>query len=277
MSIFAGKSCVVTGGASGIGRALARAMAQRGATAVVADLDRSRAEQVAQEIRAAGGAAWPSEVDVVDPEAVQRTVDEVIEREGRIDYLFNNAGISLFGEVRDMTLEQWSRLFAVNVTGVVNGVAAAYPRMIAQGSGHIVNTASMAGIVPTPGATAYAATKHAVVGLSTGLRGEAAAYGVKVSVFCPGLIDTPMKDALTYVNLDKDKMLTDPRVRLTSADKCAEVVLSGVERNRSIIPVTPLAWTSWLAYRLSPNFLSAALARSMMGFARKHYSTRPSA
>jgi short-subunit dehydrogenase len=123
-----------------------------------------------------------------------------------------------------------------------------------------VNTASVAGIAPTPGATAYAMTKHGVVGLSTSLRGEGAALGVKVSVICPGLIDTPLKDSLTYLNLDKQKMLQHPRIKLHSVEECARVAVRGVRRNRAIITVTPLASRAWRIYRLLPGQIIRQLA-----------------
>ena len=165
MDSFDGKVAIVTGGASGIGEAIGEELARRGARVVLADLDGEKAEQAAQGIAQAGGQARAERVDVSDAAQVQALVDGAFSREGRLDYMFNNAGIALFGEVRDMTLEQWERILQVNLHGVVHGVVAAYPRMVEQGSGHIVNTASMAGIAPTPGVTAYAMTKHGVVGL----------------------------------------------------------------------------------------------------------------
>ena len=125
-------------------------------------------------------------VDVTDAVAVQRLVDGTVAREGRLDLLFNNAGIAVFADARDTSLEDWNRLIDVNLRGVVHGVAAAYPLMVRQGSGHIVNTASAAGLLPSPANIAYAATKHAVVGLSLTLRAEAVHHGVGVSVICPG-------------------------------------------------------------------------------------------
>src|SRR5207248_6593438 len=115
-------------------------------------------------------------------------------RHGRLDLMVNNAGIGIGGETRELLLAHWDRIIDVNLRGVVHGVHAAYPVMIEQGSGHIVNTASLAGLLPSPGATPYAMTKHAVVGLSLSLRGEAAAYGVRVTAVCPGVVETPILD-----------------------------------------------------------------------------------
>ena len=270
-----GKVAVVTGGGSGIGQALGELLARRGAMVVLADLDEDKARAVAEGIREAGGRARAERVDVGDADQVEALVAGVFEQEGRLDYLFNNAGIAVFGEVRDMTLEQWNRLLQVNVHGVVHGIVAAYGRMIDQGFGHIVNTASLAGLVPAPSSTAYVATKHAVVGLSTSLRGEAAAYGVKVSVVCPGLIDTPMKDNLTYLHLDKGAMVARAARFFVTPEHCARVALKGVDRNRPIITVTALARGSWWLYRAVPGLVSSRLGTFMMGQVRRRFAARP--
>jgi NAD(P)-dependent dehydrogenase (short-subunit alcohol dehydrogenase family) len=272
---FDSKVAIITGGASGIGKAIGEELARRGARVVLADIDGEKVEQTAQAVARAGGKVRAERVDVSDAAQVQALVDGAFSREGRLDYMFNNAGIALFGEVRDMTLEQWERILQVNLHGVVHGVVAAYPRMVEQGSGHIVNTASLAGIAPTPGATAYAMTKHGVVGLSTALRGEGAALGVKVSVVCPGFIDTPLKDSLTYLHLDKEKMLRDPAFELHPVEECARVTLRGVERNRAIITVTPLARRAWWLYRLLPEFAASWFGSFNMRRMRKEFSSRP--
>ena len=161
---------IITGGASGIGRALAGELAGRGCEIVIADLQIDLAEEVAGRIRAAGGKAAAFKVDVTDFAAVAEVVKKTVDRAGRLDYMFNNAGIGIGGEVCDFTLEDWNRVIDVNIRGVINGVQAVYPLMINQGFGHIVNTASMAGLVPIPVLAAYTASKHAVVGLSKALR-----------------------------------------------------------------------------------------------------------
>ena len=183
---------IITGGASGIGRALAEELSRRGAEVVLADRQIELAEEVAEGIREAGGMATAAEVDVTDFAAMQSLVQNTLATLGRLDYFFNNAGIGIGGEVRHYGIEDWHQILDVNLHGVVHGIQAAYPIMIQQGYGHIVNTASMAGLMPAPWSVSYAATKHAVVGLSTSLRIEAAALGVRISVLCPGVIDTPI-------------------------------------------------------------------------------------
>jgi NAD(P)-dependent dehydrogenase (short-subunit alcohol dehydrogenase family) len=249
MSVFADRVAIVTGGASGIGRSLVTALAAAGARVVAADLNGELAATVA---RALGDRVRAARVDVTDAVAVQALVDDTVRREGRLDLIFNNAGIAVLADTRDTTLDDWNRLIDVNLRGVVHGVAAAYPIMLRQGSGHIVNTASAAGLLPSPATTAYAATKHAVVGLSLSLRAEAGRRGVRVSVVCPGLIDTPIAQNAKVVGATVEQLLAALPVRMDSSDRLAQAVLRGVARNRAIIPFTPAVRVGWLLHRLSP-------------------------
>jgi NAD(P)-dependent dehydrogenase (short-subunit alcohol dehydrogenase family) len=260
MNVFADKVAIVTGGASGIGRAIGEQLASHGARVVLADRNAEGAAQVAGGLVSAGHRASAATVDVIDASAVQALVQATAAAHGRLDYLFNNAGVAVAGEVRDMALADWDRLIDVNVRGVVHGVVAAYPLMIQQGFGHIVNTASAAGLGPTPGFTAYATTKHAVVGLSTSLRGEAARRGVRVSVVCPGFIDTPLLTTSPLLNIDREAALKFMKFRLTSVEECARALLRGVSRNRGIIVITPVARMGWVLYRYAPRLTLRALA-----------------
>jgi NAD(P)-dependent dehydrogenase (short-subunit alcohol dehydrogenase family) len=256
--MFAGRLAIVTGGGSGIGRAVGEALAQRGAHVWFADVDGAAAEQAAR--GAAGpGSARGITLDVTDAAAVRAVVDAACAEGGRLDYLFNNAGIALFGDARHMTLADWNDLIRVNIQGVVHGVVAAYPRMVEQGGGHIVNTASAAGLLPVPYNTAYAATKHAVVGLSTSLRIEAERHGVRVSAVCPGLIDTPLKQSMKVLGVTREEVLADSPP-LFPAERCAQVILRGVERNRDLIVVTPVAQILWRLYRFVPRPTRALIA-----------------
>jgi len=267
------KVAIVTGGASGIGRAMGQQLAEQGAVVILADINSDLVKETAAGIAERGGKAFPVVLDVTDAAAVQKVVDDTVAAHGRLDFMFNNAGIVFFGEIRHMDLAMWRRIIDVNLLGVLHGVAAAYPRMLEQGEGHIVNTASLAGILPSPLATAYSTTKHAVVGLSTSLRAEAADLGVRVSVVCPGFIDTPIKDSLTYLELDKQKMLDGSPLKLHSADDCARVILKGVARNKPVITVTAFAGFMWRLYRFLPS-LSLWLIRLSAREGRRKFSTR---
>jgi NAD(P)-dependent dehydrogenase (short-subunit alcohol dehydrogenase family) len=246
---YANTIAIVTGGASGIGLGLVRGLAAAGARVILADRSLEAATAAAAAI---GPAVEPMAVDVTDPAAVQAMVDETLRRHGRIDYLFNNAGIGHAGEVRDLALADWARVMDVNFWGVVHGVTAVYPQMLQQGHGHIVNISSGAGLGPRPGMVPYAASKHAVVGLSTSLRAEAKGLGVKVSVVCPGSIATNMLKTATFQNLDGAALLAKVPAIFISGDECGRRILKGVARNRAIIPVTAVAWLEWLVFRYVP-------------------------
>jgi NAD(P)-dependent dehydrogenase (short-subunit alcohol dehydrogenase family) len=268
MDRFEGKVAIVTGGASGIGRALCEALGRRRALVVVADLNIEGAEQVAEAIAGDGGEALTAKVDVTHREEVTALVEGVARSHGRLDYLFNNAGIAVGGEFRDTTLEHWHAALDANLWSVVYGSMSAYPIMVGQGSGHIVNTSSVGGLLPVPIGTPYAAAKHAVVGFSTSLRTEAAGLGVKVSVVCPGHVKTSMSDRAVYATrFSSEQALAEimARGRMMSAPDCAQVILRGVARNRAIITVSLPARLGWWLYRLSPG----AVITLFQGMARQ--------
>jgi NAD(P)-dependent dehydrogenase (short-subunit alcohol dehydrogenase family) len=262
---------IVTGGASGIGRALSAALVRRGDEVVLADVDGGAAAEVAEQLTAAGpGTASAATVDVREAAAVAALVTDTAERCGRLDLLFNNAGVGISGPVEELGLAHWDRAIDVNLRGVVHGVHAAYPVMLRQGYGHIVNTASVAGLLPTPGGSPYGTTKWAVVGFSLSLRGEGAARGVRVSVVCPGGVDTPILDKGMPLDLPRvpTAELMDIRAvitrmsggRLYSADALALDVLRGVDRNQAIIVAPRQARMLWRLMRISPALLIRATA-----------------
>ena len=257
MSIFKDKIAIVTGGASGIGAALARDLARQGADVQLADIQIDAALEVAAKITASGGRAAAHYLDVTDSEAVARLVARVAAEKGRLDYMFNNAGIAIIGEFRDLPAADWRRILDINVNGVFAGTAAAYAVMIRQGSGHIVNTASVAGLLPSPGLAAYCASKHAVVGLSTSLRAEAAVYGVKVSAVCPGFIRTAILDSKA-VGLPKERKSKARAQEMAMApEECAAQVLAGVTKNKAVIAITGHAKLMWVLMRYFPALMHA--------------------
>lgn len=258
-----GRTALVTGAASGIGRALAAGLIRQGGRVWLADRDEPRVRETAA---ALGPNAVARSLDVTDAAAFQSLAQEMLAREGKIDALFNNAGIGAAGELRDVSLEVWRRVLEVNVLGVVNGIGAVYPSMIARGAGVIVNTASGAGLAPRPGMAAYAASKHAVVGLSVSLRAEAELHGVSVSVVCPGYIQTDIMKTTEYTKLDAEALARSIPIKPISAEACAEKVLAGVARDRPIIIVGKTVWLDWLLFRLSPG-----LALRAAGLRARHF------
>jgi short-subunit dehydrogenase len=256
--IFNEATAIVTGGASGIGRALARELAKRGSEVVLADRQIRLAEEVAAEISNAGGKAIAREIDVTDYSALEKLVSDTTARTGRLDYMVNNAGIGIGGNVREYSIEDWNQILRVNLHGVINGVQAAYTIMINQGFGHIVNTASMAGLIPSPGVVAYATTKHAVVGLSKSLRAEAASLGVYVSVLCPGVIRTPILEGGRYgrilVEIPPEKRREFwEKLKPMHPDVFAYKVINSIAKNKAII-IVPSWWKLfWWINRLFPS------------------------
>jgi NAD(P)-dependent dehydrogenase (short-subunit alcohol dehydrogenase family) len=253
---FKDKIAIVTGGASGIGRALCNEMGRRGTTVIVADINIEGAQQVASSITATGGQGHPVHLDICQPEDIKKLIDETVSGHGRLDYTFNNAGIGIAGEVRDMNLQHWQRILDVNLWGVIYGTTSAYQVMIKQGFGHIVNIASLAGLIPIPMVTAYATTKYGVVGLSTSLRAEAAGLGVKVSVVCLGLIQTDICDAATVLHVGREEVLARTPFKMRDATCAARAILRGVSRNKAVITMPFYVRFFWWLYRLHPALLS---------------------
>ena len=256
MGHFTDKVAIVTGAASGIGAALGRELALNGSTVVLADINQSMLDEVVGSITNAAHHAEAVSLDVSNYEDVKTLVDGTASRHGKLDFIFNNAGIAIGGEVRDCSIDDWRDVLDVNLGGVVHGVASAYPLMVQQGFGHIINTASIEGLVPFPNTVSYVASKYGVVGLSNALRIEGQDLGVKVSVVCPGYIKTPIFETSKMIRLDREKMLAEMPERLgITPDECAKVILKGVERNKAIIVVTGTAKILWLIQRLSPTFI----------------------
>lgn len=269
LRIFGNAVAIVTGGASGIGKAIAGALYARGCNVVIADLDFDLAEQAAGELRSGRGAASARDLDVTSFADVREVVDDTLKRYGRLDFMFNNAGISAGGELLDHTIEAWQKILEVNLGGVIHGIQAAYPAMVSQGFGHIVNTASMQGLMASPLTASYSTTKHAIVGLSRALRAEAWSRGVRVSVLCPGVVRTPLLQGgrhgifLHSMPEDRQRELTlqlFERFRPMEPSRFAEKVLDQLSRNKGII-VVPSWWKlfSWID-RASPT-LGLFLAR----------------
>ncbi len=266
---YQGKVAIVTGGSSGMGRALCEEMGRRGVVVVVSDIDLEGANRVADGVVAGGGRASAVRLDVADESAVRALVEETAAEHGRLDFVFNNAGISIQGEARDMTAEHWRRITDINLMGVLYGTTAAYEVMVKQGFGHIVNTASIAGLLGMALTAAYAMTKHGVVGLSTSLRAEGAGLGVKVSVVCPGPVKTNIFKAATMVRADNDAFYGRMPDRLmVDTDEAACLILREVVRNRAIIVFPFYSRFFWWVNRLHPALYAPLNWATMADFRR---------
>ncbi|KZZ84586.1 SDR family NAD(P)-dependent oxidoreductase [Bacillus sp. SJS] len=244
------KVAIVTGGASGIGKALCMELSRQGAAVIIADIN--------EEEGMAAQTSIPHSTfvycDVTDFSSIEQIINGVCTEYGKLDYLFNNAGVALYGEFSDMNLEHWKKTMNVNVWGVIHGTQIAYAIMKKQGFGHIANTASAAGLGPSPVSAVYSATKHTVVGLTTSLHYEAEAFGVKVTTLCPAFVDTPILSKAEAVNLDKTIIMEQfKKQKMMSPEKFAKIALRGIHRNKPIICPMPLRKTLDIFFTLFPG------------------------
>ncbi len=193
---LAGKTALVTGGAGGIGRAIALALAREGAQVAVLDIARDGAERVRREVEALGTKALALGTDLTQRPQVDRAVDEVIAQWGQLDVVVNNAGWDRMEFFLDSEEETWDRILAVNFKSVLYVLKAALPSMVARGEGRIVNIASDAGRVGSSGEAVYAGSKGAIIAFSKTLARELARHHITVNVVCPGLTETPLLNAI---------------------------------------------------------------------------------
>lgn len=263
MSVFRSKRVLVTGGASGIGRGLAEALAAQGAVVTIADLNLAGARKVADGIAQRGGQASAAQLDVADSDAFEK----LVESSGRLEFLFNCAGFAVVGDMRHMDMQAWRRIVDVNLMGVVAGSLAAYKLMARQGYGHIVNIASLAGLVGAPMLSAYATTKSGVVMLTQMLRAEGEALGVKATAVCPGFIRTGIMDNAQYLNTTKEAALAQTPVPFMELAPAVDRILRGVERNEALIVFPAYARLLWRLLRWAP-WLAPSLRRKLVQLAR---------
>lgn len=234
--IFQDKVAIVTGGSFGIGRATALAFAKRGAKVVIADWIEDPG--TAGLVQAAGGDATFVKCDVSLNSDVKAMVEKTIEKYGRLDYAFNNAGIEgLSAPTADCTEENWDRVMNVNLKGVWLCMKHEIPHMIKQGKGAIVNTASVAGLVGFLNIPAYVASKHGMNGLTKAAALEYAKSGIRINAVCPGVIKTPMIDRFTGKNKEVEKQFEtmEPVGRLGLPEEVAEAVIWLCSDNASFV------------------------------------------
>ena len=263
MEDVAGKVAFVTGAASGMGLAMARSFAAAGMKVVLADVEEEALERARASFGPTNADVIAIRVDVTDRDAMAEAADRTEEAFGKVHVLCNNAGVAVSGSIADMAYEDWDWVVGVNVDGVVNGVQAFLPRILAHGEGgHVVNTASLAGLLPFSGLGVYNATKYAVVGMSEAMRDDLAEQNIGVSVLCPGLVNTNIFDSgrnrpadlqsdadtasLTLPGEDGDA--DDPErearmeaIRATALDPdvVGDMVLHGIQENEAYIFTHP--------------------------------------
>ena len=224
---FEGRVALVTGGNAGIGKATALLFAAKGAKVAIAARREAEGEKTVAEIRAEGGDAAFFQVDVRSGHEVEALVGAVLDRYGRLDHAFNNAGVAAGGSIHELTEDTWDRVLDINLKGVWLSMKHELPPMIEQGFGTIVNNASMLGLAGSAGSAPYTASKHGVVGLTKSAALEYAQDGIRVNAVCPGIIDTPMVQRLIAGRDDFGPAIPirQPGGRLGTPQEIAEAVV----------------------------------------------------
>tara|TARA_B110000037_G_scaffold223087_1_gene301923 strand:- start:66 stop:884 length:819 start_codon:yes stop_codon:yes gene_type:complete len=263
--VFGGSTVLLTGAASGIGRALALLLSKCGATVHALDLNEEGLDSLVSE----AAAIHPHCVDITNYEAYSAVVAKISESSTPIDFLFNNAGVTLLGEAQNIPFERWEWLLDINLMGAVNGTMLIYPGMIMRRSGHIVNTASIAGSTGYATAAAYTTSKAALLEFSRSLRSEAEAYGVRVSVACPGYVNSAIFSQDRIVGADRDAMVRDLPVKMMSTDEAAFGFLKGVSKGKNTIVFPFTARFLWFLSCWVPSALGVFQRRFMRVFQTK--------
>lgn len=256
-----GIRAVITGAAGGLGRAFALRIAKGGGAVLVTDVDEAGAARTAEDVRGLGGRAAVRVCDVRDAGQVAELV-EAAERElGGIDLVINNAGVAVAGNVGDVTLDDWKWQIDINLWGVIHGCHAFVPYFRKQGRGHVLNVASMAGLLAVPGMAPYNVTKFAVVALSEALRGELLGTGVGVTVLCPSFFQTNIMNAARATGVDVGVAHQRMKATRIQADEVAECGLAAARKDALYALPHPDGKAMWGLKRLAPSTFVGAIAR----------------
>jgi len=278
MGSLAGRTALVTGGASGIGRATAMEFARRGADLVICDLDEGGLASAAETIRSLGRDVFTQRVDVADPAEMERFAATVHGRVEAVDILMNNAGVAIGGPFGATSLQDWDWILGINLKGVIHGCHYFVPKMVQRGrGGHVVNVSSAAGYSASSLLAAYNATKFAVLGLTEALWDELSPEGISVTAICPGIIDTPItRNARLVGEMDKpearEEMVTGYRRRGYTPERVAANIIRAMQRDRVVAPISPEAWAMYYTKRWAPwamRWLSRRMSRARIGASEK--------
>lgn len=246
LSNLQGKKCLITGAASGIGRATAVAAASEGAELYLTDVQADKLEAVVAEIRAKGGrvAAYQA-FDIADYDAVCTFARDIHSVHGSVDVLMNIAGISIWGSIDHLQHEHWRQVIEINLMGPIHVLESFVPKMIEAGrGGHIVNVSSAAGLFGLPWHAAYSASKFGVRGISEVLRFDLAQHGIGVSLVCPGAVNTPLVGTVNIVGVDRNNTEVQAAVKrfqrhAVTPEKAAQAILKGIKNNRYMVFTSP--------------------------------------
>lgn len=271
MKNFKNKVALVTGAGSGIGRATALELAQRGALLWLTDIDESGLTQTAAMIEQKGGRCETMLANVASVTDMRKVAKAVHDKHPALDILINNAGIGVAGRFVDTTIKTWNKVLDINVKGVVHGCHVFVPNMIEQGTGHIVNVASAAAFIAPKEMPIYTTSKFAVLGFSESLRADLHEYGIGVSAVCPGIINTNIVSKTLFEgdpgkdDSVKNKINDFYKKRNYTPEKVALGIIEAIEKNIGVQPISPESWAMYFAKRLAPRVVDY-VGRSSFSF-----------
>jgi short-subunit dehydrogenase len=254
-----GKKALVTGAASGIGRAIALQLAREGVTLFLVDVDEVGLANVAAEARRAGVEVSARKCDLGQPIEVSAAVTAVLNRWGGVDILVNNAGITYYGRTHEMSAEHWDRLLRINLHAHLQLTRELLPSLLACREAHVVNVCSMFGLVGMPKLAAYCTTKFALVGFSDALRAEYGREGLGVTALCPGFVATNLFTSAPLPETGKQQHKIPPKLFTTTPEKVARATIRAIRRNRRLVVVEPTARFLCTVKRFTPGVIDFIL------------------
>jgi len=268
---FKDKVIIVAGGGSGIGEQLVRQLSSFGKTVIILDRDKKNSTMLAKKLTSRVSAEVVFEsIEMTQTKTLDKLLNRLNHKYGPIDYFFNAAGIFMAGEMRDTATDNWHKVMESNLQPIINGTASMYAIMQKNGHGHIINFASAAGLFPVPIMSIYGATKHAIVGLTLGLRIEAKSLNIKASVVCPTIVNTPLYDTAIYNKVKTQKALRFFKKSNVQKPKlAAHRIIAATARNKAVIHTATSTRVAWIVYRISPSLYITG-ARRFITLYRKH-------
>jgi 3-oxoacyl-[acyl-carrier protein] reductase len=253
MRIIRGKTAMVTGAASGIGRAIALQLAKEGADLFLVDIKTDALAAVAQEARGHGVSVTTAVADLADPSQISSTVEQFRQSRKRLNILVNNAGITYYGQTHLMTGAQWRRIMAVNLLAPIQLVHETLPLLLASDDAHILNVCSIFGLVTWRKTSTYQTSKFGLVGFSHALRAEYAGENFGVTAFCPGFVQSSLIDDCETDTPDREVKV--PAWICATAEQTALKAVRAIQKNKGLVLVTPAAHFYWRLMRLSPALI----------------------
>ncbi|GGN62259.1 hypothetical protein GCM10011349_45760 [Novosphingobium indicum] len=266
MTTFEGKAALIIGAGQNIGRQIAKEWARRGARVAVADISEDGARETAEMLRGLGFESCGLQCNVLDEDSVRKTIEAAEKQFGPLDIHMNNAGILSGGDPQDIPVSEWQRMFDVNVFGMVRANNIIVPKMMERGSGHIVNTASFAGLYPFASSRIhYAASKAAVVSMSQNLALHLMQFGVNVSCLCPGPVMTSSPDAMKHFSENYTMRAPGSHLWVKSQQETAKILSDAMEQGRIIIPTHEEVWKTLPGVAADPDAFIAKKHAEFLG------------